>query len=277
MAQDDKLAPVAATRGVTLVTGASSGIGRELALLAAREGEVVLVARNSAGLEALAAEIEAAGGRASWLACDGEEPDAAGRILNSLAKGGQHCRQLVNNAGFGLVGLAHDISRDGQLGSIALNVRFLTDLALSVLPGMIARREGGILNVSSVAGFLPGPRMAVYYATKAYVQSFSESLWQETRGTGVRVTALCPGPVNTGFLGRATDGERAFEATRFHVAPALVASVGWEGFLRGERTVIPGFSNRIAVAVSRFLPRGLLLDMVMRRQSGRTGPRRPHS
>lgn len=257
-------------RAVTLITGASSGIGRELALLAARDREVLLVARGEAGLAALAAEIVSAGGRVSWFACDGEAPDAAAATMRHLAAQGMACEELVNNAGFGHVGLAHQIDAARQLGSIDLNVRFLTAMALATLPGMIARGRGGILNVASVASFLPGPRMAVYYATKAYVQSFSESLWQEAQGTGVRITSLCPGPVNTGFLGRATAGTRAFEATRFHLPADAVAGEGWRGFLAGERTVIPGVSNRVAVLAARFMPRGLLLRMVMKRQSGRT-------
>jgi short-subunit dehydrogenase len=266
MSQPDAIAP---SRLVTVVTGASSGIGRELALLAAREGEVLLIARGEAGLSAVGAEIAAFGGKASWLACDGEQPAAAQAIVRHLSEQGMACGQLVNNAGHGVVGLAGQADLEAQLGSIALNVRFLSELTLLLLPDMLRRGGGGVLNVSSVAAFLPGPGMATYYATKAYVQSFSDSLWQETKGRGVRVTALCPGPVDTGFLGRATGGARQAEATRFHVDAARVAREGWEGFKVGKRQVIPGLSNRVAVQIARFLPRAMLLKMVMRRQASR--------
>lgn len=260
---------IQARRDVTVVTGASSGIGRELALLAARQGEVLLVARGEQGLRALATQIVAEGGRATWLTCDGEERDAAAQITRHLAANGMSCLQLVNNAGHGIVGLAHRSDCAAQIGSIDLNVRFLTDLALAVLPGMVERGKGGILNVASVASFLPGPGMAVYYAGKAYVQTLSESLWEEVRESGVRITSLCPGPVDTGFLGRATGGAKPRETSIFHVPASEVARTGWEAFQRGQRTIIPGFANKMAAILLPFLPRPILLKMVMRRQSGR--------
>lgn len=260
---------VRSVRDVTIITGASSGIGLELALLAAQHGEVLLVARGEAGLRALATRIIAAGGKATWLVCDGEDREAAAHITRHLADNDMVCAQLVNNAGFGLVGIAHVLDRDTQIGSIDLNVRFLTELALAVLPGMVERGRGGILNVGSVAGFFPGPGMAVYYAGKAYVQSFSEALWEEVRGTGVRITSLCPGPVKTGFLNRATGGSLPRETGPFHVAAERVARAGWDGFLRGDRTVIPGFANKLAVLCLTHLPRSIALKLVMQRQSGR--------
>jgi short-subunit dehydrogenase len=260
-------------RAVTVITGASSGIGREMARLAALEGEVLLVARSAGSLAALAGEIEAAGGRASWLPLDGSLPDAAAKLIDHLAASGAVCDQLVNNAGFGVVGLAEELDPERQLKCIDLNARFLTELSLALLPDMLARRSGGILNVGSVAGFLPGPGMAVYYATKAYVQSLTDSLWRETKGTGVRVTALAPGPVNTGFLQRATGGAHTAEKTLFHVDAAEVARAGWAGFKAGKRLVVPGLPNRLALWAAFLTPRAVMAGVVMRRQRGRVGKR----
>ncbi len=256
-------------RPVTVITGASSGIGRELACLAARYDEVVLIARGGAGLDALAGDIRTQGGKAHVLVCDLTLPGAVGVVMAYLAAHGLRCERLVNNAGFGLVGDAHVLDAAGQLASIDLNVRSLTELTLAVLPGMMVRGSGGILNVASVAAFLPGPGMAVYYATKAYVQSFSEGLWVETRMHGVTVTSLCPGPVNTGFLARATGGKRSSEATFLHVDVAQVAAEGWAAFMKGQLTVIPGLANRCVIAITRFVPRRWLALMVYRQQSSR--------
>lgn len=256
-------------RSVTIITGASSGLGRAFALRAAAEGEVLLLARGEAGLASLAAEIKAGGGRSSWMSCDGTDAGAVASILSYLSANGMFCEQLVNNAGFGVVGLAGEADKVAPLHSIDLNVRFLTELSLALLPGMLARRSGGLLNVGSVAGFLPGPGMAVYYATKAYVQYFTNSLWQETRGTGVRVTALAPGPVNTGFLARATAGRLTEEQTWLHVAADEVVRQGWHGFKAGKRLVVPGLPNRLVLCIAHLLPRGMLAGMIMRRQQGR--------
>ena len=256
-------------RPVTLVTGASSGIGRELAMLAAREGEVLLLARSEAGLADVASAITAAGGRASKLVSDGTVPDAVAAIMAHMARHGMVCDQLVNNAGSGLVGLAEVIDPDAQLACIDLNARFATALALAVLPGMLARGRGGILNLGSIAGFLPGPGMSVYYATKAYLRSFSEGLRQEVAVRGVRITLLSPGPVNTRFLERATGGARAAETTVFHVDAERVAALGWAGFRAGRAHVIPGLANRLLVWMAPLVPRGMLAAMILRQQSAR--------
>lgn len=260
-----------ARRPVTIVTGASSGIGKEIARLASHHDEVLLVARSGQELDKLAGDIRLQGGRAHVLACDLTEPGAVDAIVAHLADKGLRCERLVNNAGFGLVGEAHTLDAASQLSSVDLNVRSLTELTLALLPGMIERRSGGILNVASVAAFLPGPGMAVYYATKAYVQSFSAGLWAEARNHGVTVTCLCPGPVNTGFLSRATAGRRLSEATPFHLDAAAVAKAGWSGFMNGRLTVIPGALNWWMTAIARFAPQRWLALAVHRRQLGRTG------
>lgn len=268
-----------ATRPATIITGASSGIGRDLALTA--RGEVVLAARSAAALDELAVEIGAAGGKAHAMALDLSEPGAADRLSAFLDEKGLHCEVLVNNAGFGLIGRAEALDRAEQLNMADLNMRSLADLTLVFLPGMLARGKGAIMNVASVAAFLPGPNMAMYYATKAFVRSFSAALWQECKGRGVTVTALCPGPVATAFFARATgagpqsgSGRKKKVPLLFRIIPATtsrdVALAGWKALHSGRRTVIPGFGNRLVVALIRFLPTTLVLAAVSRFQKART-------
>ena len=192
------------TERVTLITGASSGIGAELARVFASKGHrLALVARRADRLEALADEIGASGGaRPIIIPCDLEQPDGGDKVAAALAAAGVEVEYVVNNAGFGKFGRAIKIDRAEQLGIIAVNIRALTDLSLRFSDQLI-RNRGGILNVGSIAGFLPGPGMAVYYASKAYVLSFTEALREELGPLGVRVTALCPGPVPSEFQARA--------------------------------------------------------------------------
>ena len=191
-------------RPVTVITGASAGIGAALARVFARNGHALaLVARREDRLHALADEIAAAGGaRPLVIVADLQRSDAARPIGEALAAQGAEPQFMVNNAGFGLVGTAAALDRAEQLAMIDLNVRALTELSLAFVDSL-ARHRGGILNVGSMAGFLPGPGMAVYYATKAYVLSFSEALHSELKSRGVRVSVLCPGPVPTEFAARA--------------------------------------------------------------------------
>ncbi len=256
-------------RPVTLITGASAGIGAALAHVFARNGHrLVLVARRAAKLDALAAEIAGAGGqRPLVLPLDLERPGAARNIANVLGAQGMEPQFIVNNAGFGLVGQAAALKSDEQIAMIDLNVRTLTELSLGFIDSL-ARHRGGLLNVASVAGFLPGPGMAVYYATKAYVISFSEALHREWQPLGVRVTALCPGPVSTEFAARAgVDGDYA--SSIFSVAAERVAEQGYRGLMQGRRLVVPGFANKLVTSLVRFVPRNMLLAAVALRQSRR--------
>ncbi len=260
-------------RPATIVTGGSTGVGRELALLAARDGHhVVLAARSVDRLAAVEAEIRAAGGSASSVPVDLMGPGAADALLGAVAAQGFYCAVLVNNAGYGMIGPAERRDRAEQVGMVDLNCRTLTDLALAVLPGMVARGAGGIINVASVAGFLPGPGMAVYYASKAYVVSFSEALFHEMRGKGVIVTALCPGPFLSGFAARA--GMEGASPGGFKLLPkrgaAEVALAGWQGFKAGRRRVVPGLRETLVTAIAPALPRALLLPIVAGMQKGRT-------
>jgi short-subunit dehydrogenase len=250
---------------VVLITGASSGLGAALARVFAAHGhELALVARRQDRLDALADEIAAAGrSRPTVLAADLERRDAASVIAAELSAKTMEPAVVVNNAGFGLSGAAAAVSRDEQLAMIDVNVRALTELSLMFVDSL-ARYRGGILNVASVAAFLPGPGMAVYYASKAYVLSFSEALHRELSDRGVRVTTLCPGPVPTEFQARS--GMQLNAAARaLELSAERVAQIGYDGFMRGKRVVVAGINNRIAVSLMRLVPNGLLLRLVDQR------------
>ena len=246
---------------VVLITGASSGIGAALAKVFAGHGhELALVARRADRLESLADEIAATGrARPILITVDLERRDGASAIAAELSSRGLEPAIVVNNAGFGLRGAAAALSRDEQLAMVDLNVRALTELSLMFVDSL-ARHRGGILNVASLAAFLPGPGMAVYYASKAYVLSFSEALHRELSGRGVRVTALCPGPVPTEVQARA--GLSLPNAARMlELSAERVAQIGYEGFMAGQRVVIAGIGNRIAVSLMRLVPHALLLRL----------------
>ncbi len=247
-------------RPITLITGASAGIGAELARVFADHGhELVLVARREERLTALAEEIAAAGRpRPIVLSMDLGRRDAAAALTAELTSLGLEPEIVVNNAGFGLVGPAAALSRDEQLAMIDLNVRALTELSLAFVESL-ARHRGGTLNVASVAAFMPGPGMAVYYASKAYVLSFSEALHQELSRRGVRVTTLCPGPVPTEFQARAGLRDDRAKSVLFSLPADRVARIGYSGFMRGKRVVVAGLANRIMALLLRIVPNALLL------------------
>lgn len=262
----------AALRPAVVVTGASAGIGREIAKIAARDGGlIVLVARSADALAEAAAEVRAAGGEPLVLPLDLGHPDSAAEVERFLTEQGLACHVLVNNAGYGLLGAATTLSREEQLGIVDLNVRALTDLTLRFLPGMVARGGGGVINLGSVAGYLPGPYMALYYASKAFVRSFSDALAEEVRGTGVTVTCVAPGPVATTFLAKA--GAR--QARLFKMLPKMtaerVAASAWRGFKAGRRTVVPGASAAFSALAGTHLPRTLTLPLVGHLQRRRKG------
>ena len=254
------------TERVTLITGASAGIGAELARVFAANGHrVALTARREDRLAALAKSIAAAGGKPPIvLPCDLESPTAGETIAAALAAAGAEVEYLVNNAGFGLFGKAVELDRAGQLGIIDVNIRALTDLSLRLAPEVI-RNRGGILNVGSIAGFLPGPGMAVYYASKAYVVSFTEALRQELAPHGVRVSVLCPGPVPTEFQGRA-GFSAGFDSALLNVSPSAVALDAYRGLMANKRAVFPGLGIKLVPFMLRLFPRGFILAAVGRFQ-----------
>ncbi|MGO9829980.1 MAG: SDR family NAD(P)-dependent oxidoreductase [Myxococcaceae bacterium] len=253
----------AATETV-LVTGASSGIGAELARAFARSGSsLVLTARSVDRLEALAAELRTQSQvSVRAVAADLATPEGPSRLLQRLGQEGVQVDVLVNNAGYAGFGAFTETSWTDEAGMLQLNVVALSELTKRLLPAMVAKKRGGILNVASTAAFQPGPLMAVYYATKAYVLSFSEALAEELRGSGVTVTALCPGPTASGFQARAAmEDSRLVKGKRLMPA-AAVAQAGYEGFRRGATVVIPGLANRLLAQSVRFTPRRWVTRLV---------------
>lgn len=243
-------------QAATLVTGASTGIGRELARLAAADGQqLVLVARSEKRLTELASELSSEHDiRAVVVASDLAEPNGVPDLIAAIRAEDLEIDTLINNAGFGHLGAFHTSSRDKQLGMLHLNVMALTELTHAFLPRMVERRTGRILNIASTAAFQPGPFMAVYYASKAYVLSFSEALSEETRGTGVTVTAFCPGPTRTEFQSRA-EMEGA-PLVRLGLEDARsVAEHGYRAMRRGTPVAISGWMNRLLAASIRVSPR----------------------
>jgi short-subunit dehydrogenase len=242
----------------TLITGASSGIGAELARVFARKGyPLVLTARRHERLEGLSAEIgQSHGVPVEVVALDLEDREAQRDLHEMLQERGIAVHTLVNNAGFGLRGYFASLPHEKQLAMIDLNVMALTSLCRLMLPGMIERRRGGILNVASIAAFQAGPYMAVYYATKAFVLSLSEALHDEAKPHGVIVTALCPGPTESEFSETAgLKDSRLFHAGA--MSSSEVARIGIEGYEAGRAIVIPGAKNRVGAIGSKFAPRFL--------------------
>jgi len=248
---------MASSPETVLVTGASSGIGRKLAHRFARAGShCVLLARSEDALHTLADSLASDYDVSTdVVVADLGGPDAADDVVAELEARGLSVDVLVNNAGFGARGAFAELDADRQVDMIRVNVTALTHLARLLLPGMLERDRGGVLNVASTAGFQPGPRMTVYYATKAYVLSFSEGLHEELAGTGVTVSCLAPGPTRTSFVDRAGMND----ATLFDLGTTMsaenVAQAGYDGFRRGRAVVVPGWPNKIGAFMIRFTPR----------------------
>jgi hypothetical protein len=252
-------------RTTSLVTGASSGLGEQFARqLAARGGDLVLVARSADRLAALAEELRARHRvTVTALPADLSLADEVSRVAAATAT--TQLDVLVNNAGFGTYGTFAGLDPGREHAEVMVNAVAAVDLAHAALPGMLARRSGGIITVASSIAFQPSPRQAVYGATKAFSLAFSEALWAETRGSGVRILALCPGPVATGFF--AGLGDQAATSSiiyRRTADPADVVRAGLRGFDHDAMTVIPGLRTRFLAEGHRFLPR-----TVMARMSGK--------
>ena len=245
-----------ANRPVALVTGASSGIGLDLAKVFAQGGhDLVLVARNEEALRAVAAECEKSAVKAHVLAKDLNNPKSAQEIFDELAARGVAVEVLVNNAGFGTHGPFVQTDLNQEVGMIQVNIIALIQLTRLLLPRMMERKSGKIMNVGSVAGFVPGPYMSVYYATKAFVLSHSVALAHELRGSGVIVSALCPGPTKTDFQRRAKIAEsRMFKKPR-SMSSMDVAKAGYEGLMKGKLIVVPGLSNKLIGVAAKLSPR----------------------
>ena len=245
------------TARVALITGASAGLGLEYSKLFAAEGhDVVLVARRQDRLEALAAQLQQAHGtRTHIVATDLATAEGPRRVTDELQRLGLEIDFLVNNAGFGTSGVFAETDLARELEMIQVNIVALVTLTRSLLPRMIARKRGRILNVGSTAGFQPGPFMAVYYASKAFVNSFTEALWYELRGTGVSATVSCPGATATEFAAVAgNDRSRLFRLGA--ASPASVAREGYRAMMAGKPIVVHGMRNKFGVQLLRVSPRG---------------------
>ncbi len=255
-------------RNWALITGASAGIGLELARVFAENGfPLILVARREDQLRRLAEELKTAHGVDSRvLAGDLAPPEGPQQVFEAVLQQDLTVDVLVNNAGFGSYGPFHEVERERQLEMIRLNVLALADLTHRFVRHMVARRRGRILNVASTAAFQPGPLMAVYYATKAFVLSFSEALAEELQGTGVSVTALCPGPTRSEFQATA-EMEDSRLAQNFLMDARPVAEAAYEGTMTGRRIVIPGVLNKLSAQAHRFVPRRLMTKITRQVQA----------
>ncbi len=256
--------------GSVLITGASSGIGLELAkLFAAAKHQLILTARNTGALEQLAQECrQAHGTEAEIIVADLGEGAGPGNLFDEVNRRGLVVDILVNNAGFGTHGRFWEIATQDELSLLQVNITALVQLTRLFLPGMVARKQGKVLNVASTAAFQPGPLMANYYASKAYVLSFSEALSNELAGTGVTVTALCPGPTTTDFQRRAgISASRVSSITG--MSAQSVAQAGYNAVMRGKRVCVPGWKNRLLAASAKWLPRSLVLNVVRRLNDSR--------
>jgi short-subunit dehydrogenase len=239
---------------VALITGASAGLGVEFARQLSKKGvTLVLAARRKDRLDALAAEL----GNARAVEVDLSEPGAATRLLADLEKVGEQVEILINNAGFGLRGRFVELDAEREREMIDLNCGALTDLCRAVAPQMVERKSGSILNVASTAAFQPGPNMAVYFATKAYVLSFTEALHEEMRPHGVKVSALCPGPTRTEF-GAVAGIKSLGQFDRLAMEAGPVVRAGLLGLENGDAVVIPGTTNKIGAWSTRLAPRSVV-------------------
>lgn len=253
-----------------LVTGASAGIGVDLADCFARDGyDLILTARSETALQGVANQLtQAHSVKTHVIAQDLGAIGGGTQLAEEIKRRGLDVDVVVNNAGYGHAGALTSSDLATQLGMIDLNVRALVELSYHFWDAMLAKKRGGLLNVASTAAFQPGPLMANYYASKAYVLSFSEALWEEARGTGVHVSCLCPGPTVSKFRERAGTGKtRLAKNAGAAMASAPVARMGYDGFKRNKRVVVTGASNQFIAGFGKFIPRATLLSMVRNLQS----------
>jgi short-subunit dehydrogenase len=260
----------AARRQTALITGASSGIGYELAKLFAQDGyDLVLVARNRPKLEQIAGDFAAKFKvTATAVPEDLSDASAPARIYDDLRRRGVEVDALVNNAGVGTYGFFAESDLAEELAMVQVNVAALTHLTGLFVRDMVKRGRGRILNISSMAGFEPGPLMAIYHASKAYVLSFSEAIANEVKGTGVTVTCLCPGPTATNFQARARMQRSRYAARESMMDAVEVARIGYRGLMAGKSVVIPGLRNQILIWSLRLASRGMVTNVVRKAQEG---------
>ena len=269
-AKGDTMARTRKGEGQTaLVTGASAGIGVDLAECFARDGyNVILAARTENALREVAERLaKTYKVTATAIAVDLGAIGGGAKLAEAIKGKGLSVDVLVNNAGFGKAGAFDGSDVAVQLGMIDLNDRALVELTHIYWPSMMANKRGGVLNVASTAAFQPGPLMAIYYASKAFVLSFSEALWEEARGTGVKVSCLCPGPTVSKFRERAGTGATRLSQAGTPMSSMSVARLGYSAWQRNKRVEITGLRNRFLARLGPFLPRTTLLRIVRNLQS----------
>jgi hypothetical protein len=252
-----------------LVTGASAGIGVDLAACFAEDGyDLILAARTESALREVADRLAKTYAiTATPIAADLGAIGGGKKLAGEIEKRGLSVEVLVNNAGYGQAGAFNGSDAAVQLGMIDLNDRALVELTHIYWPAMLANKRGGVLNVASSAAFQPGPLMAIYYASKAFVLSFSEALWEEARGTGVKVSCLCPGPTVSKFRERAGTGKTRLSRAGTPMSSMSVARMGYDAWQANKRVEVTGMRNRITASLAPFLPRALLLRIVRNLQS----------
>jgi len=252
-----------------LVTGASAGIGVDLAECFANDGyNVILAARTESALRDVADRLAKTFAiTATPIAADLGAIGGGQRLADEITKRGLSVDIVVNNAGYGMAGAFNGSDAAEQLGMIDLNDRALVELTHVYWPAMMANGRGGVLNVASTAAFQPGPLMAIYYASKAFVLSFSEALWEEARGTGVKVSCLCPGPTVSKFRERAGTGKTRLSKAGTPMPTMIVARMGYDAWQANQRVAVTGFRNRFTASLVPFLPRTMLLRVVRNLQS----------
>jgi short-subunit dehydrogenase len=252
-----------------LVTGASMGIGVDLAECFAKDGyDLILTARSQSALKDVADKLAAKYKiKATPVAIDLGVPGNGEKLAAEIASRGLAVDALVNNAGYGIAGAFDGSDRASQLNMIDLNDRALVELTHIYWPRMIANKRGGVLNVASTAAFQPGPLMAIYYASKAFVLSFSEALWKEAEKTGVHVTCLCPGPTESNFRARAGTGKTRLSRAGKPMTSASVAKQGYRAWRKNRRVIVTGLRNSALAGFIPFLPRATVLGIVHNLQS----------
>lgn len=247
-----------------LITGASGGIGYDLAKMAGADGRnLILVARSAEKLNALAVELRKnKNTEVVTIAVDLSDEKGVNKLLDEIASQNLKVEILVNNAGFGDFGDFSKADLSKNMEMIRLNIGALTQLTHAIMQQMLGSGKGRIMNVASTAAFLPGPGMAVYYASKAYVLSFSEALARELKGSGVTVTTLCPGPTDTSFATAAGLGKSLMHSMLPPATSAEVAKAGYKAMMKGKTIEIPGFMNKLTALTPRFTPRSIVRDMI---------------
>lgn len=255
-------------RSCVLITGATAGIGYELAKLYAKdENNLILVARDEERLKEVKDELEFYNIKVYTIALDLSEDNSCEKVLDFVNKKNLSVDILINNAGMGSFGYLSEIEVEKELKLINVNIRALTELTKMFLPSMIEHGEGAIMNVASTAAFCAGPKMATYYASKSYVLNFTEALYEELKGSEIKVSCLCPGPVKTNFQEKS--GIRKSEAAKKALmTPKEVAEIAYRDFKKGKLIIIPGFKNKLIIRINKLIPRSFSRKIILMMNKG---------